>query len=287
MKFQDGTIADYKITPYGKHFKLKAMPIKHSILSDIIIDGLGYNGTTPGPLIIVNQGDWVMIEVENHFDEPTSLHVHGLSKPNEQDGVPEIEPTPSIRPGEKFTYQFQAWQSGTFFYHSGNPLHISLGMVGGFIVLPNDYVEIPSQDHVLILQQWEIDQPEIGKVAPGTYKPKKFDVKPNFFTINGKAFPDTLPINTKWGEKIRLRFINKSNASHAMHVHGHDFKLIEVDGFSRDEYLDTINIPSGRRSSIEFWTNNPGVWPINGTKTFHQTNNGVTPGGMIKKLVYK
>jgi len=112
-------------------------------------------------------------------------------------------------------------------------------------------------------------------------------VNPNFFTINGKAFPSTSPLNTKYGDKIRIRFINKSNAAHSMHVHGHDFRLIEIDGFPRYKHFDTLNVPSGRRRSIEFISNNPGIWPINGTKTFHQTNNGVTPGGMITRLHYK
>jgi manganese oxidase len=286
LYYPDGQFAKYQKVINGRHFKLKAMKVKHKILDDIILNGLGFDDSTPGPLIVVKQGDWVFITVENHFDEPTSLHVHGLSKPNSQDGIPEIEPTPLIQPGESYTYRFIAWQSGTFFYHSGNPLHISLGMIGGFIVLPQTTYEMPDRDCTLILQQWELPQPKKGKVEPGTFKPEKFDVSPNFFTINGKAFPSTSPLRTMYGEKLRIRFINKSNAAHSMHVHGHDFRLAEVDGFSRNEYQDTLNVPSGQRCSIEFTANNPGVWPINGTKTFHQTNNGVAPGGMITKLIY-
>ncbi len=50
---------------------------------------------------------------------------------------------------------------------------------------------------------------------------------------------------------------------------------------------DTIDIASGRRIDIEFISNNIGIWPVNGTKTFHQSNNGESPGGMISRLVYK
>lgn len=127
----------------------------------------------------------------------------------------------------------------------------------------------------------------MGKIEKGVYKPKKFNTNPNFFTINGKAFPETSPLFTQFGKKIRIRFINKSSASHSMHVHGHDFRIAEVDGFPRNQFLDTLNVPSGRRSSIEIWSNNPGIWPINGTKTFHQTNNGVVPGGMTTRLIYE
>jgi manganese oxidase len=284
--YPDGKFAKYKKVNNGRYFKIKAMKVKHPILPEITIDGLGYNGVTPGPLLVVKQGEWVYIEVENHFDEKTSLHVHGLSKPNSQDGMPDIEPTPWIKPGESYTYRFNAWQSGTFFYHSGNPLHISKGMMGGFIVLPQDMSSMPDRDYTIIMQQWELPQPKKGEIKPGTYKPEKFDVQPNFFTFNGKAYPETTALKTKYGEHVKIRLINKSNAAHSIHIHGHDFKLSEVDGFPRNEFQDTLNVPSGQRCTIDLLANNPGRWPINGTKTFHQTNNGVTPGGMITKLEY-
>ena len=150
IAYPDGKIADYQTMGNGRYFKLIAEPIKHKILPEVIINGLGYNGMTPGPLLILKQGEWVYIELVNHFDEPTSLHVHGLSKPNSQDGIPEIEPTPKIKPGQSYTYRFQAWQCGTFFYHAGNPLHISLGMIGGFVVIPQSQKHLPKKDYVLI-----------------------------------------------------------------------------------------------------------------------------------------
>jgi FtsP/CotA-like multicopper oxidase with cupredoxin domain len=241
-------------------------------------------------LIIIKQGEWIFLEVENRMDKPTALHVHGLSKPNSQDGIPAIEPTPLIKPGESYTYQFVAWQAGTFFYHSSDVFQAGLGLMGGFIVLPKEeeqsHLMIPQHDYVLLLQQWEIPQPELGKVFPGTYDPNKFNRTPNFFTINGKSFPDTSPLYTSYGEKVRIRFINKTNNSHSMHTHGHDFLVTSVDGFSRGVMDDTINVASGQRWDIEFITNNPGTWTINGTKIFHQSNNGEAPGGMISRLIY-
>ncbi|HEX3023278.1 MAG TPA: multicopper oxidase domain-containing protein [Lachnospiraceae bacterium] len=289
----DMQIAAYTRTPYIRHFHLTAEPIEHSILSNLKIKALGYNKTTPGPLIIMRQGEWIYLTVENRLDEPTALHVHGLSKPNSQDGAPEIEPsTPKIYPGESFTYKFLCWQSGTFFYHSSDVFQISRGLIGAFVVLPNDdcinYDMLPDRDFILLVQQWSIPQPTIGKVYPGTYEPDQFDQNPNFFTINGKSFPDTSPIFFDNGERIRIRFITKASTSHSMHLHGHDFQIVEEDGFPRDGiWDDTLNLPSGKRFSVELLANNPGVWPLNGTKTFHQSNNGEAPGGMITRVIYK
>jgi len=147
--------------------------------------------------------------------------------------------------------------------------------------------KIPYRDYILVLQQWDIPQLTLGKVYPGEYEPNKFDRMPNFFTINGKAFPYTEPLYTRRGEKIRIRFINKSSNSHTMHIHGHDFVIVAIDGFSRKEFDDTIDVASGRRIDIELLSNNPGIWPVNGTKTFHQSNNGESPGGMITRLIYR
>jgi manganese oxidase len=287
VKIPDGKIAIYHYLNHARHFKLTAQSIKQHIMPEITLDALGYNGITPGPVIILKQGEVVLLEVENQLDEPTALHVHGLSKPNSQDGMPEIEPTPKIDPGKSFTYQFTAWQSGTFFYHSSNPKQESNGLVGAFIVLPNDITQMPEHDYVLLVQQWEIDQPELGEIQPGTYKPKNFNRNPNFFTFNGKSFPETTPLTTRYGEKIRVRWINNSNQGHTMHIHGHDFEVVGEDAFQRKgKMMDTINVAPGKRFDIEFAANNPGVWPVNGTKPFHKTNNGISPGGMLTRLKY-
>ncbi|MBT2639278.1 multicopper oxidase domain-containing protein [Bacillus sp. ISL-39] len=279
--------AKYKLVPGGRYFKLTVSPLQQKILKEVTLDIVGYNNSSPGPLIIVNEGDKVFIEVENRLSEKTALHVHGLSKPNVMDGMPEIEPTPFIEPGKSFRYEFIAWQSGSFFYHSSNPLQESNGLIGGFVVLPKNQVEIPHRDYLLLIQQWEIDQPPVGKIEPGLFTPKNFNRNPNFFTINGKSFPDTSPLTTKYGERVRLRFINNANMSHTMHIHGHDFAIVAEDAFKRKKrMMDTINLPSGKRFDIEFISANPGVWPVNGTKPFHKTNNGESPGGMLTRLIY-
>lgn len=61
--------------------------------------------------------------------------------------------------------------------------------MGAFIVLSAEgnalHTNIPFMDYILVLQQWEVPQPRLGKVYPGTYDPNKFDRNPNFFTIKG------------------------------------------------------------------------------------------------------
>lgn len=157
--------ATYYYENNTRHFHLTAEPIKQTIVDGIVIDALGYNGSTPGPVIVLKQGEWISLTVENKLEDPTSLHVHGLSKSNSQDGAPDIEPsTPKIMPGESFTYKFLAWQSGTFFYHAPIGEQIAQGLIGAFIVLPSGNVldnAVIDRDYVLLLQQWQIPQQKL------------------------------------------------------------------------------------------------------------------------------
>ena len=108
------------------------MPVKREFLPHLIMDVWGFNGTMPGPMIEVNQGDRVRIIVENRLPEPTSIHWHSLEIPVSQDGVPGLVQD-FIPPGEAFVYEFTLHQHGTFFYHAhvadagshghGRPVH--------------------------------------------------------------------------------------------------------------------------------------------------------------------
>lgn len=76
---------------YGvKCFELVAEPVKQEILPGVFMNAWGYNGSSPGPTIIVYPGDYVKIRVYNKLPEPTSVHWHGLNIPNNMDGVPAV-----------------------------------------------------------------------------------------------------------------------------------------------------------------------------------------------------
>jgi L-ascorbate oxidase len=74
--------------------------------------GVGFNGSSPGPVLRFTEGEEVTINVTNNLDEDTSIHWHGLILPYQQDGVPTIS-FDGIKPGETFTYTFPIIQTGT------------------------------------------------------------------------------------------------------------------------------------------------------------------------------
>src|SRR5205823_14716774 len=87
----------------------------------------------------------------NHLPESTSLHWHGLVIPNADDGVAGLTQD-AIKPGESFTYEFVARDSGTYWYHSHQQTEsqLPLGLFGVIIVDPSDGVA-ETRDYTVVL----------------------------------------------------------------------------------------------------------------------------------------
>ena len=115
-----------------KVFNMVAEPVKQVIIPGGMgrtFDLWGFNGSAPGPTIQANEGDRVRIIFENHLPEPTGIHWHGLELPIEMDGVPGVSQS-LVMPGERFTYEFDLHQNGTFFYHPHLAMQEMVGMLG-------------------------------------------------------------------------------------------------------------------------------------------------------------
>lgn len=279
-----------------KYFELIAEPVKREILPGVFINGWGYNGSIPGPTIQVFPGDYVIIRVINKLPEATSVHWHGLDIPNNMDGVPEVEPTPKIEPGRYFDYRFRITNPpGTHMYHThmNTSKQEMMGLGGGFIIL--DPFEKPSaiqHDYFFMLQEFQLKGLMMGEVKEGVYDIDPMAHNFNFFTMNGRCFPYTTPMATRFGNNVRIRLGNIVMDAHPMHIHGHQFFVAASDGNSIPLHSqlikNTINVATGETYDIVFRSNNPGVWPFHCHIPHHMTNNMTKPvGGMFTTIVYK
>lgn len=117
------------------------------------------NGTVPGPLLRLKEGQEAILRVTNHMDEETSIHWHGLLVPPEQDGVPGFN-YEAIQPGETFTYRFDVRQAGTYWYHSHTGTQEQEGMYAALVIDPaaDDPVAY-DREHVIILSDWTDENP--------------------------------------------------------------------------------------------------------------------------------
>ncbi|OYW46394.1 MAG: copper-binding protein [Sphingomonadales bacterium 12-68-11] len=119
--------------------------------------GIGINGTVPGPLLRLREGQTARLRVTNALtdrasgDDSTSIHWHGLLVPFAMDGVPGIS-FPGIRAGETFDYAFPIVQSGTYWYHSHSGYQEQDGVYGPIVIEPAGAEPVAyDREHVLVL----------------------------------------------------------------------------------------------------------------------------------------
>lgn len=277
---------DQELTPRiedgVKVFDLETSVIRWQILPNVSMEAFAFNGQVPGPRLRFKQGDRVRINVTNRLPESTTVHWHGLVLPNVMDGPARVTQMP-IGNGELYRYEFTAVQSGTYFYHSHD--HVdrqqALGLYGALIIdpaTPKD--EIPADhEYTLMLQEWLKRE---GLTYPAM--PMEGGM-PNYFTINGRAFPETDTIKMKVGETLKVRFIgSNSGFIHPMHIHGGPFVVVARDGETLPPAArykaDTVNVGPGQRYDVIWTALKPGKWMIHCHISHHTTNNNVeTKGG--------
>ena len=99
---------------------------------------------------------------------------------------------------------------------------------------------------------------------------------PYRWTLNGKTFPDTEPLQVVQGERVRLRFVNRSMMFHPMHVHGHTFALTR--GGARK---DTVIVRPMQALDVDLDADNPGQWATHCHNIYHAET------GMMTTLSYR
>ncbi|MBI5742702.1 MAG: copper oxidase [Candidatus Niyogibacteria bacterium] len=284
----------YELKNGVKEFRLTAEAVNWEYAKGKTVVAWGYNGEVPGPEIRVTEGDRVRIALTNKLPKATSIHWHGLDVGNDQDGVPTVTQK-AIQPGETFAYEFTAKNAGTRFYHTHGSSammdeaeQMDMGLAGPFIVEPRGYANTkPDREYTLVLDEW--DTTGMGQAMEqmmGGSAGMMGAMNYNVFTINGRSFPGTESIKVKKGERVRLRLINAGSSTiHPMHLHGHQFKVVAVDGNAVPPAAqltrNTQPIHPGETYDIEFVADNPGTWLFHCHELHH------ADGGMIAPVVYE
>ena len=225
------------------------------------------NGTIPGPLVRLREGQRARLHVTNTLAEDSSIHWHGLLVPFQFDGVPGVS-FPGIRPGERFTYDFPIRQSGTYWWHSHSGLQEQAGHYGPIIVESADPDPRYDRDYVVLLSEFTPLHPhdimrklKVGEhyfqrdmltasegTMPGAMRrmwgkmrmnPRDIsDVTGSTYTflINGHGPQDDLQFAFVPGERVRLRVINGSAMTFFnLRIPGVPMTVIQADGQDVDE----------------------------------------------------
>jgi CopA family copper-resistance protein len=128
-------------------------------IDDRTATAMTINGTVPGPLVRLREGDEVTLNVTNRLKETASIHWHGVLVPPDMDGVPGVS-FGGIQPGTTFTYRFPLKQSGTYWFHSHSGGQEQLGVYAPMIIDPIEPDPVRyDREHVVVLSDWSFMSP--------------------------------------------------------------------------------------------------------------------------------
>lgn len=301
---QDGTIrsvADLVAHPHPgvrtDELTLTAQAKTLTLRQGVSVEAMTFNGTAPGPLLKVRQGDYVVVTVHNKLSVPITVHWHGIAVPGAEDGVPGLTQNP-IRPGASYVYRFVANSPGTYWYHShvNGVQEVGAGLFGGLVV-ENRSAPQTDKDYTVILHEWStsntqndtkavsgmggmdmggMNMSSMGNMMMGSpnLRTSGFHVTSadwsalnemngmvQAYTLNRTATGNTV-LDAKPGQTVRLRLINAGNVTHLMTLKGVRFKVVALDGqaVANPTQIHDELLPVGpaQRYDVEFTMPNSG-----------------------------
>lgn len=178
--------------------------------SPITIDGrqgtsTGINGSVPGPLVYLREGDDVTLRVTNQLMdlEHSSIHWHGILVPPNMDGVPGVS-FRGIPPGETYVYRYKVKQAGTYWYHSHSRFQEQTGTYGPLIILPKEGEPFTfDRDYPVVLSDWSFEHPETIfrhiNLLGDYYNYQRRTVADFFQDVREHGLIDTISERNAWG----------------------------------------------------------------------------------------
>ncbi len=219
-----------------------------------IVEAWTYNGMVPGPIIKVDVGDRVRVNVTNKLPMGTDVHWHGIDTPNNMDGVAPLT-QPLIKPGETFTYEFDATHLAVGMYHAHHhaQMQVPNGLFAAFLIgdmpLPAGQtisgVTIP--EDITLAAEIPMVLNDAGVIG---------------LSLNGKSFPATEPYVLNQDDWFLVHYFNEGLQIHPMHQHQFNGLVIAKDGIPLDfpYWMDTLNVAPGERYTVLTHASDPGVW---------------------------
>ena len=99
--------------------------------------------------------------------------------------------------------------------------------------------------------------------------------------LNGKAMMHDILFNVRQGERYEVVMQNLTTMAHPMHLHGHYFRVVGVDGQRfKGAIRDTVLVPVGGQVTIQFDADNPGTWAFHCHHLYHMNS------GMMGAIAY-
>ncbi|EPX75600.1 copper-containing nitrite reductase [Salipiger mucosus] len=260
------------------------------------LQGMTFNGSIPGPMMVVHQDDYVELTLIN---PPQNMLQHNIDF-HAATGALGGGALTLVNPGEKTVLRFKATRPGTFVYHCapGGPMipwHVVAGMVGSIMVLPRDGLKDHEGRRVSYDRVYYIGENEfyIPKDEAGVYK-RYGDVGesyldtlevmnglvPSHVVFNGKvgALTGDNALKAAVGEKVLFVHSQGNRDSRPHLIGGHGDLVWEAGKFNNvpDRDLETWFIRGGSAGAALYEFLQPGVYAYVNHNLIEAVNLGAT-----------
>jgi nitrite reductase (NO-forming) len=220
-----------------------------------------FDGTVPGPMLRVREGDTVELTLTNAEDSGAahSIDLHAVNGPGGGAGATQVVP------GDGASFTFQALNPGVYVYHCATPhipTHVANGMYGLIVVEPEGGFE-PVDREFYVVQGEIYTAQERGTDGQLSFDPDAlFDEAPSHVVFNGQAAGMTGDgaMQAEVGETVRVFVGNGGpNLTSSFHVIGEVFDRASVEGGTLvNTDVQTTTIPAGGATWVEFTLDVPG-----------------------------
>ncbi len=262
--------------------ELTVVEKKYEIEPGVFTWALTYNGTVPGPIIVVHQYDYVEVKIINPASN-TMVHNIDFHAATGAMGGGDIS---HVAPGQQVTFRFRAIKAGVFVYHCAPggimvPLHVVSGMNGAIMVLPRNGLTDKNGNSLTYDKAYYIVQQEyyLPKDEKGNYKQYSSPAEgfgdliksmktltPTHIVFNGKAGALTgeNALKANVGDKV-LFITSSANRDTRIHLIGGHADLYWVGGSFANKPLadfETWPVPGGTAVAAIYEFRQPGTYAL-------------------------
>ena len=277
-------------------FEMKIIEKEVLVGDGAYLQAMTFNGSIPGPLMVVHEGDYVELTM---FNPPENLMQHNIDFHSATGALGGGSLT-LVNPGEKVVLRFKATRPGTFVYHCapGGPMipwHVVSGMSGAIMVLPRDGLKDHMGKPVSYDRVYYIGENDfyIPKDEDGNYKrfedvgesyPDTLEVMngliPTHVTFNGSvgALTGDNALKAEQGENVLFVHSQANRDSRPHLIGGHGDLVWEAGKFNNipDRDLETWFIRGGSAGAALYKFLQPGVYAYVNHNLIEAVNLGAT-----------
>lgn len=241
--------------------ELTAKEVIAEMAPGVTVNYWTYDGTVPGPMFRVREGDTVTLTLHN---DATSVHHHNIDL-HAVTGPGGGATVSMVAPGESATFTFKALNPGLFVYHCATPNvanHMTHGMYGLILVEPEEGMEAVDREFY-VMQGEYYSTGGMGRAGLQLFDAQAMlDGRPTYVTFNGRVEGIADHMQAKTGETVRIYFGNGGvNLSSSFHVIGEIFDAVYPEAsLTSAPHTDvqTTLVPAGGATVTEFRLDVPG-----------------------------